>query len=111
MSKVRGISPLSGAMEFSLAYNGAAHASLMAMINGCHSHMVTATYKRKVWQFPKDRFIQYDQSDEEWCRYFKIGKEVEVTDTIEIPNAEIVYISDVEMKVIAHPQELGGGLV
>jgi hypothetical protein len=27
------------------------------------------------WQFPKERFVTYERSDIEWCRYFGIGEE------------------------------------
>lgn len=27
------------------------------------------------WQFPKERFVTYERSDTEWCRYFGIGEE------------------------------------
>lgn len=29
------------------------------------------------WQFPKERFTNYEPPDEVWCRYFGIGKLVE----------------------------------
>lgn len=29
------------------------------------------------WQFPNERFIEYEKSDERWCRYFRIGRDVE----------------------------------
>ena len=28
------------------------------------------------WKFPKERFVTYQKSDESWCRYFGIGKEI-----------------------------------
>lgn len=30
----------------------------------------------KKWQFPDDPHVQYEASDEHWCRYFGIGREV-----------------------------------
>ena len=32
-------------------------------------------YPKGSWIFPKERFTIYEPSDEEWCRYFKIGYE------------------------------------
>lgn len=31
------------------------------------------------WEFPQERYWRYEKSDEPWCRYFGIGREV-VTD-------------------------------
>lgn len=31
------------------------------------------TYTETKWVFPKERFVTYEESDEEWCRYFGIG--------------------------------------
>lgn len=28
------------------------------------------------WQFPQRAFITYEKTDEDWCRYFGIGKEL-----------------------------------
>lgn len=52
---------------------------------------LTFEQTRKVWQFPSDRFTKFDESDEEWCRYFGIGKEIEITETVTMPRA---YVSD-----------------
>lgn len=30
----------------------------------------------KVWEFPKDRFIEYEPKDEGWCRRLGFGREV-----------------------------------
>lgn len=32
---------------------------------------------RTRWQFPSDPHFTFDASDEDWCRYFDIGREVE----------------------------------
>lgn len=29
----------------------------------------------KDWIFPKERFVSYEKSDEEWCNYFGIGRQ------------------------------------
>lgn len=34
----------------------------------------------KKWQFPTERYWQYEASDEGWCRYFDVGHEVDDTD-------------------------------
>lgn len=35
-----------------------------------------------VWQFPRERFFEYEPSDEAWCRYFKIGGPVETDEPV-----------------------------
>ena len=30
----------------------------------------------KEWEFPKDRFVEYEPKDERWCRLLGIGREV-----------------------------------
>lgn len=40
---------------------------------------VTVT-KKRVWQFPVERFVTYEPSDELWCRPLGIGCEIEVTE-------------------------------
>jgi hypothetical protein len=32
------------------------------------------------WVFPHDQFVEYEPSDEDWCRYFGIGHEEENRD-------------------------------
>lgn len=62
--------------------------------------------RRKVWQFPTERFVRYESSDESWCRFFGIGKEVEVVESITIPNAYVRSVSpdgSVELGAIAEP--------
>lgn len=34
------------------------------------------------WVFPEDQFVEYDASDERWCRYFGFGHEVEDTSSL-----------------------------
>ena len=34
------------------------------------------------WEFPKYRFIEYETSDEKWCRYFGIGKLVDTKEPV-----------------------------
>lgn len=45
--------------------------------------------KRKVWRFPPDRFVEYEESDAEWARLLGFGIEEEVVETVEIPRAVI----------------------
>ena len=62
--------------------------------------------RRKVWQFPQERFVQYAASDETWCRFFGIGKEVEVVESVTIPNAYVRSVSpdgSIEFGAIAEP--------
>lgn len=66
--------------------------------------------KRKEWQFPKERFVEYEPSDETWCRYFGIGKEVEITETVTIPQAYVRSVSpngSMEIGAIAEPTVTG----
>jgi hypothetical protein len=69
-------------------------------IHGCVGPMVpvqlgevqlTITNKRKVWEFPKERFVTYESSDEKWARPLGFGREVEITETMFIPRAVIAY--------------------
>lgn len=46
---------------------------------------------RKRWKFPDEPFVSYDKSDEEWCRYFGIGHEVDYTPVIEMKNALVDF--------------------
>ena len=66
--------------------------------------------KRKEWQFPTERFITYEASDESSCRYFGIGKEVEVVETVTVPQAYVRSISQdgtMEIGAIASPSVTG----
>ena len=47
---------------------------------------LTFVSKVKRWYFPKNDLVQYEQSDESWCRYFGIGKEIEVVEESVFPN-------------------------
>lgn len=40
----------------------------------CHKVKVLAPNYIE-WLFPKERFVTYESSDTQWCRYFGIGKE------------------------------------
>ena len=54
---------------FDFGFNGIA-----IHINNNLSPTITE-YPKGSWIFPKRPFITYEPSDEEWCRYFKIGHE------------------------------------
>lgn len=55
------------------------------------------------WIFPNERFVTYEKSDEEWCRYFGIGRqgrgfimgEIFSVDSSKMP---IMYPSIIERK-------------
>lgn len=34
------------------------------------------------WEFPKERFVEYEPSDEAWCRYFRLGCVVETEEPL-----------------------------
>lgn len=54
---------------------------------------LTFTSRRKKWQFPKESFVTYEDSDESWCRYFGIGREVTVTEETRIPQAYVKKVN------------------
>lgn len=67
---------------------------------------VTYKRRRKIWQFPKERFVLYETHDESWCRFFGIGNEVDVVESVTIPNAYIRSVSpdgSIEFGAIAEP--------
>jgi hypothetical protein len=51
------------------------------------SHVRLVGPAKTVYKFPKERFVQYEPQDEEWCRYFGIGQDVQVRRVIEMENA------------------------
>lgn len=57
-------------------------------------YSVAYSLRRKVWQFPDDRFVRYDKSDEAWARPLGFGKEIEVIETVTVPRAVCVGFSD-----------------
>lgn len=61
------------------------------------------TTRKRVWQFPKERFVTYEPSDESWCRFFGIGKEIEVTETVTYPEACITQMQIPEIPDNAWP--------
>ena len=79
-----------------------------APVHGIVMQTFELRYQRclKVWQFPRERFVRYEQLDESWCRFFGIGKEVEVVERITIPNAYVRSVSpdgSIEFGAIAEP--------
>lgn len=44
-----------------------------------------------VWEFPKDRFIEYEPKDESWCRKLGIGKEKIVPKAFMIGNTLVAH--------------------
>lgn len=55
---------------------------------------VSTTRKTRRWQFPSSRFVTYEPQDEQWCRFFGIGEEVEITETLTIPQAYLESFQD-----------------
>ncbi len=37
------------------------------------------------WEFPNDRFVEYEKKDEDWCRLLGIGREVGHEETLSWP--------------------------
>lgn len=70
-----------------------------------HSTTLTMTVKRKRWKFPTDRFVSYDDHDEVWARPLGFGKEVEVTETITVPNAVVTSMKPGQITFRAMPIE------
>jgi hypothetical protein len=46
----------------------------MYLLYGTPIH-VSEHVVEKVWVFPKDRFVEYEPSDEWWCRKYGFGHE------------------------------------
>jgi hypothetical protein len=53
------------------------------------SFSLTRTVKK--WQFPSERFVTYTPEDEPWCRFFGIGREVEVQESVEFDAANVTF--------------------
>lgn len=51
------------------------------------NHVRVVFPARKRWKFPEERFVSYDESDEDWCRPLNIGREVEFKPVIEMQKA------------------------
>lgn len=51
-------------------------ASLLGMEIKASRHAPRHHEKARYWRYPDDPFIEYEVSDEDWCRYFDIGHEV-----------------------------------
>ena len=51
-------------------------------------------HRVKRWVFPASRFVEYGRTDEEWCRFFGVGHEVETEESITIPQA---YIRSIDL--------------
>jgi len=47
------------------------------------------------WVFPKEKFIIYEQSDEDWCSFFKIGRPGSPIGEIEFHNTDIGIINKI----------------
>lgn len=69
------------------------------------------TTRRKVWEFPKDKFCRYEASDELWARPLGFGREIEVKDTLVIPNAVITECGPNRVTFKAIPEHSGDSLV
>lgn len=63
---------------------------------------LTMTHRRKVWEFPRDRFITYEPSDEANCRALGLGREVAITETTVVPRA-VVEFRDGAYQITALP--------
>lgn len=52
----------------------------------------------KAWIFPKEKFVTYEKSDEEWCRYFGIGRQGQgliMGDILHKENKHYNYIANI----------------
>ena len=54
---------------------------------------ITIHVTKRKWDFPRERFVEYEPQDELWCRPLGIGREVDAMDTIEIPNAVLTQFN------------------
>lgn len=82
-----------------------------AILDAPCSHVQVIGPARTIYKFPKERFVQYEPKDEEWCRYFGIGKEVQVRQVIDMEKAyldvadmeELVFKGQVVRKDVEKP--------
>lgn len=88
--------PLQGIPEVEMSFDlndagSEAVRRLMGQADGLATSVrMSVMSSRQSWQFPKERFVEYDASDEDWCRYFVIGQEVTVVDEFVMQDAYLV---------------------
>lgn len=56
-------------------------------------HAITFHTRQLKWVFPKEKFVEYEAEDEQWCRYFGIGKEEWVESVVKFND---VYVRSVQ---------------
>ena len=62
---------------------------------------IKMTYPRKVWEFPKSRFVEYEPRDEAWARPLGFGKEVRRDTVITYPRAVITRFEPTWLEFLA----------
>ena len=65
--------------------------------------IITSTAIREFcteWQFPDEPFVEYEPHDEEWCRFFGFGADVET-------NERAVF--EIDWSAWSRPALFGGG--
>ncbi len=45
----------------------------------------------RVWVFPKERFVEYEAKDEEWCRRYGFGHEESVPGCYAVGNVLVMH--------------------
>lgn len=68
------------------------------------SAQISYHQSKRVWQFPRGRFVEYGPEDESWCRFFGIGEEVEVVQRVVLENMYLVGHSGGRIEFRAIPR-------
>ena len=50
---------------------------------------VTLSIPKSTWEFPKSRFVEWEEKDEEWCRPLGIGRETTRIDEVVLKNCAV----------------------
>jgi hypothetical protein len=48
---------------------------MAAIISKPKAVLIQIFNEMTIWEFPKEAMVSYDDRDEDWCRYFGIGRE------------------------------------
>jgi len=62
-------------------------------------------FSRSVWRFPESRFVEYEESDEEWARPLGFGHEEIVEGVLTFPRVVFTDIDDNRAVFLALPEE------
>ncbi len=90
---------------FDFGFNG-----IPIEINNNLSPTITE-YPKGSWIFPKRPFITYEPSDEEWCRYCRIGHEARgfVMGEIVGVDSDFMSLKPISRATVFDPKRMGRG--